>query len=111
LVEQGKKCAYYNFSLENGTVQITKYETDLRFESTKSKIYLIRKFLYSNNGIVISRGIVEGNNEEGLFNVYVFTPMVYSRTLYCFAGDMVTYLMCYSCTDCNTLGAENYGSK
>jgi hypothetical protein len=30
LLEQGKKCAFYNFTNENGTVQLRKYETDIR---------------------------------------------------------------------------------
>jgi hypothetical protein len=34
LLEQGKKCGYYDFKIENGTVHINKYELELRFEYT-----------------------------------------------------------------------------
>jgi hypothetical protein len=69
------------------------------------------KILYSNNALVISRGIITGNNEKGVTTLKFYTPMTYTRTLYCFAGDLVTYLLCYTCNDCSIFGEENVGSE
>jgi hypothetical protein len=44
MFEQGKKCAFLIFNLENGTVHVTRYETDLRFEYLHlSKLLLCQK--------------------------------------------------------------------
>ncbi len=79
---------------KNGTVHVTKYETDL-----------------SNNAIVISRGVSKVNFAQGMSQLHYYSPSVYTRTLRCFAGDLITYFMCYSCNDCSNFGEENVGSK
>jgi hypothetical protein len=78
--------------------------------NAKGELMVRRSEQYLNTNVtVISEGIKTGN--RGSFFVNYTSPVQYQYSFNCIGGDIASYLVCYTCSECSAYGRQDVGSK